>query len=347
MLATDRILDKYLHTPLTELCAEAHNIRMQKNPHPRVTWQIDRNVNIGNGCMSGCKFCTFHCRAGSTREFTTTIAQYKQKIDELFALGGNQLLLQGGLHPQRGIEFYEDLFSTLKSLYPSLKLHALGPPEIVHIAKVSNLSYRNVLERLVAAGLDSLPGAGAEILVDRVRQILSPHKASVDEWCAAMHEAHFLNLTTSATMMFGHIETARERIEHLLRIRMLQDARPAGSKGFTAFIAWTAQLDKLRHTSIFRAAPPVSSEEYLRTIAIARIVLDNVDHIQASWLTTGTDVALQCLRAGADDLGSIMIEENVLASAGSRRKMDAEAMQLLIRSAGFEPCLRNQRYESV
>jgi cyclic dehypoxanthinyl futalosine synthase len=345
MLTEDQALDLYRNAPTATLAAEAHRLRMQKVPRNEVTWQIDRNVNIDNVCISGCKFCTFHCGLHSPKAFTTAIDEYRQKIDELFALGGNQLLLQGGLHPQYGIEFYEELFGTLKKMYPALKLHALGPPEIAHIARLSKLSYRDVLQRLMTTGLDSLPGAGAEILIERVRKLLSPAKPDVQAWCDVMHEAHILNLTTSATMMFGHIETPRERIQHLLRIRDLQEVRPSGSKGFTAFIAWTAQLGRVRHLPIFKNTMPVSADEYIRTIAISRIVLCNIDHIQASWLTMGADVAAECLRAGTDDLGSIMIEENVLTSAGSTVRLDATAMQNIIRNAGFEPRLRNQQYE--
>ncbi|GHT68207.1 cyclic dehypoxanthine futalosine synthase [Bacteroidia bacterium] len=347
MLTEDQALDLYLNAPLRELTDAAHHLRLQKNPQNKVSWQIDRNVNICNACISGCKFCTFHCGLHSPQAFTTTIEEYKQKIDELFAQGGDQLLLQGGLHPHYGIAFYEDLLGTLKKLYPTLKLHALGPPEIAHIARLSKLSYRVVLQRLTEAGLDSLPGAGAEILVERVRQQLSPGKPDVQAWCGVMHEAHCLHLTTSATMMFGHIETPRERIQHLMRIRDLQNAKPDDSQGFTAFIAWTAQLDKVRHLPIFKDVKAVSNEEYIRTIAISRLVLHNIPHIQASWLTVGADVAKQCLYAGADDLGSIMIEENVLSSAGSTRRMNAKEMQATIRSAGFEPWLRNQKYETV
>jgi cyclic dehypoxanthinyl futalosine synthase len=345
MLSPQQALDLYLHAPLPDLMAQAHGIRMQKMPHKRVTWQIDRNINIGNACIAACKFCSFHCKVGSLKEFTTSIQQYQQKIDQLFALGGNQILLQGGMHPRRSIEFYETLFACLKSLYPALKLHALGPAEIVHISKLSGISCKEVLQRLMAAGLDSLPGAGAEILVDRVRKILSPRKATTQEWCNAMHAAHALYLTTSATMVIGHIESMEERIEHLFRIRELQNARPARSKGFTAFIVWTMQFDKLRKLKVFRQVQPVSPQEYMRTIAISRIILDNIDHIQASWLTAGVDTALQCLHAGADDMGSIMIEENVLKSAGITTSLNQETMQQAIISAGFQPTLRNQQYD--
>ncbi|GHT10168.1 cyclic dehypoxanthine futalosine synthase [Bacteroidia bacterium] len=346
ILTESEALDLYLNAPLQELTAAAHRLRMQKIPRQEVSWQIDRNVNICNVCISGCKFCTFHCGLQSPLAFTTSIDEYKQKIEELFAQGGNQLLLQGGLHPHYGIEFYEDLLRTLKHNYPTLKLHALGPPEIAHIATLSHLTHRKVLQRLMAAGLDSLPGAGAEILVERVRQQLSPRKPSVQAWCDVMHEAHLLHLTTSATMMFGHIETPRERIQHLLLIRELQNAKPNNSNGFTAFIPWTAQLEHTRHLPIFKNVQAVSDAEYIRTIAISRLVLHNISHIQASWLTVGTAVAQQCLHAGADDLGSIMIEENVLSSAGSHRQLDAAAMQAVISNAGFTPWQRNQKYEA-
>ncbi|MDR1169876.1 MAG: CofH family radical SAM protein, partial [Prevotellaceae bacterium] len=266
--------------------------------------------------------------------------------EELFRRGGNQLLLQGGLHPGYGLEFYCSLFRELKAKYPDLKLHALGPPEIAHIARIEKKSYRLVLEELVKSGLDSLPGAGAEILSDRVRKELSPGKPDVKAWIDVMHEAHALNLPTSATMMFGHIETLSERIEHLLLIRDLQDKRPAGTCGFLAFICWPVQSagTRMAKKHVIR---PVSPSEYVRMVAISRIALVNINNIQASWLTVGKDTAQICLHSGANDFGSIMIEENVVSAAGASHRFDAKGIQDAIREAGFDPWLRNQKYEKA
>ena len=331
--------------PLERLAAVADEVRRNVVPDPNVvTWQIDRNVNITNVCISGCKFCNFHCKPHEAeREFITTIDEYRSKIDRMLELGGDQLLLQGGLHPKLGVEFYEELFRELKRLYPEVRLHALGAPEVAHVAKVSGISTREALERLVAAGLDSLPGAGAEILVDRVRKQISPAKPSVEEWLQVMHQAHEMNLPTSATMMYGHIETPRERIDHLLKIRDLQSQCPAGNWGFIAFIPWI-----FRSTGTRLEREGVKSEfsplEYIRMIAVSRLVLNNINNIQASWLTVGKATAQLALHSGANDMGSIMIEENVVSSAGANNSFDAEGIQKAIREAGFEPRLRDQLY---
>ena len=331
--------------PLERLAAVADEVRRNVVPDPKVvTWQIDRNVNITNVCISGCKFCNFHCKPHEEeREFITTIEEYRSKIDRMLELGGDQLLLQGGLHPKLGVEFYEELFRELKKMYPEVRLHALGAPEVAHVAKVSGISTREALERLVAAGLDSLPGAGAEILVDRVRKQISPAKPSVEEWLQVMHQAHEVNLPTSATMMYGHIETPRERIDHLLKIRDLQAQCPAGNWGFIAFIPWI-----FRSTGTRLEREGVRSEfsplEYIRMIAVSRLVLNNINNIQASWLTVGKATAQLALHSGANDMGSIMIEENVVSSAGANNSFDAEGIQKAIREAGFEPRLRDQLY---
>ena len=331
--------------PLERLAAVADEVRRNVVPDPKVvTWQIDRNVNITNVCISGCKFCNFHCKPHEAeREFITTIEEYRSKIDRMLELGGDQLLLQGGLHPKLGVEFYEELFRELKKMYPEVRLHALGAPEVAHVAKVSSISTREALERLVAAGLDSLPGAGAEILVDRVRKQISPAKPSVEEWLQVMHQAHEMNLPTSATMMYGHIETPRERIDHLLKIRDLQAQCPAGNWGFIAFIPWI-----FRSTGTRLEREGVKSEfsplEYIRMIAVSRLVLNNINNIQASWLTVGKATAQLALHSGANDMGSIMIEENVVSSAGANNSFDAEGIQKAIREAGFEPRLRDQLY---
>ena len=335
----------YENAPLELLAAEADALRQSSVPDPNVvTWQIDRNVNTTNVCTSGCLFCNFHCKPHQTdKHYITTIEQYCEKIETMLALGGNQLLLQGGMHPKLGIEFYEELFRELKRLYPNVRLHALGAPEVAHIAKISGLTTMKTLERLVAAGLDSLPGAGAEILVPRVRKIISPAKPSVEQWLEVMHEAHLLNLPTSATMMYGHIETPRERIEHLIRIRDLQAQVPAGHYGFIAFIPWIFRSTgtRLEQQGVVTSFSPL---EYIRIIAVSRLVLNNIRNIQASWLTVGKDTAQVALHSGANDFGSIMIEENVVSSAGANNHFDATGIQKAIREAGFEPRLRDQLY---
>ncbi len=333
------------NVPVAELAALADGLRRMRVDDPAVvTWQIDRNVNITNVCISGCRFCNFHCRPAEVeRAYITTIGEYREKIEGMLALGGDQLLLQGGLHPGLGIDFYEGLFRELKNAYPQVKLHALGAPEVAHIARISGLSVGDTLERLVAAGLDSLPGAGAEILTDRVRRIISPAKPSVAEWCEVMRVAHRMNLPTSATMMYGHVETIAERIEHLLLIRDLQAEVPEGNWGFTAFIPWIFRSDgtALAREGVGGAFSPL---EYIKMIALSRIVLHNIRNIQASWLTVGKATAQVALHSGANDMGSIMIEENVVSSAGARNRFDAEGIQAAIREAGFTPRLRDQLY---
>lgn len=331
--------------PLNELMVVANELRQKHVRGNGVSWQIDRNVNITNVCISGCTFCNFHCKLHEQdKSYTTTIEEYVEKIEELFQYGGDQLLLQGGLHPQYGLKFYKDLFSQLKQRYPSLKLHALGPPEIAHIARIEKMSYREVLEQLVDAGLESLPGAGAEILCDRVRKQLSPGKPDTQAWFDVMREAHKMNLATSATMVFGHIETIEERIQHLIKIRELQDEKPQGHYGFLAFICWPMQLKGTKFGQYVQPKP-VSTEEYIRMVAISRIMLNNVANIQASWLTVGKDTAQLCLHAGANDMGSIMIEENVVSSAGAEYSFNAEGIQKAIIEAGYTPWLRDQKYQ--
>lgn len=346
-LSVDEGLFLYENAPLEELVYIGDQLRQKQKQGNIVTWQIDRNVNITNACISQCKFCNFYKKPNNEDVYITSIEEYKPKIEELFRLGGNQLLLQGGLHPKLKLDFYKNLFSELKSLYPNIKLHALGPPEVVHLARLDKKSYREVLEELMASGLDSLPGAGAEILCDRVRKSISPAKANTQQWLDVMHEAHKLNMLTSATMMFGHIETKRERIDHLVAIREVQSEKPESAPGFLAFIPWPFQDENTFLQKKFGISNQVRSEEYVRTIAIARIMLPNIQNIQASWLTVGKDVAQLCLHAGANDFGSIMIEENVVSSAGASYKFDAEGIQNAIREAGFEPQLRNQKYEFI
>jgi cyclic dehypoxanthinyl futalosine synthase len=338
------ILELY-ELPLATLIGKAHELRMKLHPTKEVTWIIDRNVNITNVCVSQCMFCNF-CRTKNSNEaYITTIDEYRRKIEELLSIGGNQLLIQGGLHPELGLSFYVNLFSQLKREYPEIKLNALGPPEIVYLAKKEKKSYEDILKTLIDAGLDSLPGAGAEILSDRVRRILSPAKCSSNEWLDVMRIAHRLGLVTTATMVFGHIETIEERIQHLLLIKSLQDEKPSGSYGFLNFILWPMQLVGTRLRKKYNIKP-VSISEYVRMLAISRIVLSNIPHIQVSWLTVGKEVAQLCLHAGADDMGSIMIEENVVSSAGATKViMTTEEMKQTIIEAGFIPRRRNQKFE--
>ncbi len=336
----------YERAPLADLAAAADMRRRDVVVDPNiVTWQIDRNVNITNVCISGCKFCNFHCKPHqSDRHFITSIEEYRAKIERMLELGGDQLLLQGGLHPQLGISFYEDLFSSLKAEYPEVRLHALGAPEIAHIARISNISTLETLQRLTKVGLDSLPGAGAEILDPKVRRKISPAKPSVEEWIDVMREAHSLNIATSATMMYGHIETPRNRVEHLFRIRDLQAEVPAGSWGFIAFIPWIfhSQGTQLEREGVVSHLSPI---EYIRLIAVSRLILCNIRNIQASWLTVGKATAQIALHSGANDFGSIMIEENVVSSAGADNQFDAIGIKKAIREAGFTPKLRDQLYQ--
>jgi cyclic dehypoxanthinyl futalosine synthase len=331
--------------PLGELMMIGHELRKLHHPGNKVTWIIDRNVNITNACISGCKFCNFYKPVRSKKVYVTTPEEYDQKIAEMMALGGIQLLLQGGMHPSLGLDFYTGLFRDLKQRYPRLLLHALGPPEIVHLAKMESLGFREVLQMLMDSGLDSLPGAGAEILSDRVRKILSPAKCTVREWLDVMKAAHSLGLVTSATMMFGHIETLQERMDHLVYIRKTQSEKPSKAKGFLSFIPWPFQDENTVLKKKKGISNQVTPEEYIRMIAISRIMLPNIPNIQASWLTVGKETAQMCLYSGANDFGSIMIEENVVSVAGATHHLDAEGMKDAIREAGFQPQLRNQQFE--
>ena len=346
-LSADEGIALYQQAPLEELIFIGDRIRQVHLPGNNVGWMIDRNVNITNICFSQCTFCNFCRKKGSPDAYTTSISDYIKKIDELLALGGDQLLLQGGMNPDLGIEFYTGLFKNLKDLYPGLKLHALGPPEIVYLSKKEKLSYSEVLKKLADAGLDSLPGAGAEILADRVRKIVSPAKASTEEWLEVMREAHRLNLPTSATMMYGHLETVEERIGHLIKIRELENEKPKGHYGFIAFIPWPFQDEGTVLSEKFGIKSTYNGPDYIRLIAVSRIMLNNIKNLQASLLTVGREIAMLSLHAGANDLGSIMIEENVVSSAGANNMFDAGEIQEIIREAGFNPVRRNQKYEPV
>jgi cyclic dehypoxanthinyl futalosine synthase len=331
--------------PTAELMAIGHQLRMIQKPDNIVTWQIDRNVNTTNVCVANCKFCNFYRKPGHEESYITDIETYKIKIEETIKYGGDQLLLQGGHHPDLGLSFYTDLFSTLKKLYPEIKLHSLGPPEIAHICKLEGLSHTEVLSALKKAGLDSLPGAGAEILNNRVRRLLAKGKCSGEEWLNVMRAAHQLHITTSATMMFGHIETIYERMEHLVWIRQVQSEKPADAKGFLAFIPWPYQDEGTLLQKMRNIRNHVTGDEYVRMIAICRMMLPNIKNIQASWLTVGKPIAQLCLQAGANDFGSIMIEENVVSAAGAPHRFTSKSIQQAIEEAGFEPRLRTQQYE--
>lgn len=345
-LSIDEGIFLFKHAPLTALAQTAHALRLRKAHPGQVTWIIDRNLNTTNVCIANCKFCNFYRIPGHAESYITDINTYRKKIDETIRYGGEQLLLQGGHHPDLGLSFYTNIFREIKKYYPNIKLHALGPPEIAHIAKLEKTSHTEVLKALIEAGMDSLPGAGAEILNDRVRRLISKGKCGGGEWLDVMRAAHKLHLTTSATMMFGHIETIEERFEHLALIRQVQSEKPEGAKGFVAFIPWPFQDDGTllrRHKGIRNR---VSGDEYIRMIAMSRIMLPNINNIQASWLTVGKEIAQVCLHSGANDFGSIMIEENVVSAAGAPHRFTYKTMQEAIKQAGFEPVLRNQQYES-
>lgn len=335
----------YEHAPLTELMYVADELRKKQVPHGKVTWQIDRNVNTTNVCVANCKFCNFFRVPGHKDAYITDMATYRKKITETLQLGGDQLLLQGGHHPELGLSFYVDIFRSIKSEFPQIKLHTLGPPEVAHICKLEKMSHRDVLIALKEAGMDSLPGAGAEILIDRVRRLISKGKCGSDEWLEIMRQAHQLHITTSATMMFGHVETIEERFIHLTKIREVQAEKPADAKGFLAFIPWTFQDVDTLLTRIRGVHNLTTADEYIRMIALSRIMLPNVKNIQASWLTVGKQTAQVCLHGGANDFGSIMIEENVVSAAGAPHRFTYKTIQEAIQQAGFEPQLRNQQYE--
>jgi len=344
--ATEALL-LYEQAPLSSLMFFADVVRQRFHDDKTVGWIIDRNVNITNICFSQCRFCNF-CRTDKSEDaYVTTDNEYDTKISELIAIGGDQLLLQGGMNPALDLNYYTTLFRNLKHRWPNIKLHALGPPEIVYIAKKERASYHYVLTALKEAGLDSLPGAGAEILVDRVRKQVSPAKATTEEWLGVMREAHILNLPTSATMMFGHAETHSERIEHLIRLRDLQDEKPEGHDGFITFIPWPFMDRGTVLADRYGIKSNVSAADYLRIIAISRLVLDNISNIQSSILTVGKETAMVTLHGGANDLGSVMIEENVVSAAGEAFRFGPSEMIQIITDAGFIPVRRDQRYQPV
>lgn len=333
------------HASTTQLMYVANAIRQHHNPNNIVTWIIDRNVNTTNVCIANCKFCNFFRKPGHAESYITSLETYREKIEETIRYGGEQLLLQGGHHPDLGLQYYVDLFRSLKEMYPNVKLHALGPPEVAHITKLEQSTHTEVLKALKEAGLDSLPGAGAEILSDRVRRLISKGKCTGGEWLDVMRAAHQLDITTSATMMFGHIETFQERFEHLVALRQVQSEKPAHAKGFLAFIPWPFQDEGTLLKKLRGIQNNVSSDEYIRMLALCRMMLPNIRNVQASWLTVGKKVAQVCLHGGANDFGSIMIEENVVSVAGAPHRFTSQGIQDAIKEAGFVPQLRNQQYE--
>lgn len=309
-------------------------------PARAVTYIVDRNINFTNICVSGCAFCAFFRSPGASDGYLLTTDEVLAKVRETVALGGTGVMLQGGLHPRLSIEYYENLIRTIKSEFPDLEIHSLSPPEVVHIAKVSGLDTLTVLRRLKEVGLDSLPGGGAEILVDRVRKLISPRKATAGEWLEVMRQAHQIGLRTTATMMFGSVETEEERIEHLRRVRELQDE----TGGFRAFIPWTFQQ---ANTALAGRVRPATGVDYLLMLAVSRIYLDNFRNIQASWVTQGLKVGQVALYFGANDLGSTMIEENVVRAAGVTYEATRRDIEHAIRSAGFTPVQRRANYQPV
>src|SRR6187455_1689693 len=330
-------LELYRHAPTALLGRLADDIRARKHPDRVVTYIIDRNVNYTNVCVARCNFCAFYRPVGSGDGYVLGFEEIFRKIDETIALGGGQLLLQGGHNPDLPIEWYVDLFKAVKSRYPTFRLHALSPPEVLHISRLSRLPVPEVIERLVEAGLDSIPGGGAEILVDRIRRLLNCYgKATADEWLGVMQEAHRHGLRTTATMMYGHVETLEERIEHMIRLREVQDE----TGGFTAFITWSYQPE---HTEL--GGGEATGIEYLRMLALSRIVLDNFPSLQASWVTQGGKVGQLSLAFGANDMGSVMIEENVVRAAGASYCMDEVEIVRNIENAGFVAKRRNMHYD--
>ena len=312
-------------------------VRRKKHPEPVVTYVIDRNINYTDICISACKFCAFYKGPEDAEGSVISFEELKKKIDETQELGGTQILLQGGLHPDKQLEFYEDMLRFIKKT--GIHIHGFSPPEICHFAKVSGLSVAEVIERLRQAGLDSMPGGGAEILSDRVRRMAAPKKCSADAWIDVMRQAHLQGMKTTATMMFGHIETLEERLEHLLRIRDLQEK----TGGFTAFIPWPFQPANTAFSDI----PKTTAHAYLKMLAWSRIVLDNVANIQASWVTQGPKVAQISLFFGANDFGSTMIEENVVAAAGVTFRLSESEIRSLVKGAGFMPQQRTMDYSFV
>ena len=313
----------------------AHEVRTELHQEKMVTYIVDRNINYTNVCISACMFCAFFRAPGSKNGYVLSFDELGRKISETIELGGEQILLQGGMNPDLSIDFYQEMLRFIKAQYPQLAVHGFSPPEIAYLSEKSGLSTAKVISVLRSSGLDSIPGGGAEILVDRVREELSPRKCISDQWLEVMRQAHLQGIKTTATMMFGHVETFEERLVHLEKLRALQDE----TSGFTAFIPWTFQPG---NTQV--RVCETSSVEYLKFLALSRLFLDNIPNIQASWVTQGAKVGQLALLWGANDFGSTMIEENVVAAAGVSFKMPEKEMRELIRNAGFEPKKRRMDY---
>lgn len=328
----------YENASIHDLGALAHDVRLRKHPEPIVTYVADRNINYSNICSCGCHFCAFFKAPGQDGGYVISEEELSEKIEETLALGGTQILMQGGHHPDLPFSFYEDLLHFIRSKFPQIHVHAFSPPEIHYFANLYGMSVAEVIQRLHAAGLHSIPGGGAEILVNAVRERVSPNKCSADAWLGVMEEAHRQGLRTTATMMFGHEETPRHRLEHLFALRAVQDR----TGGFTAFIPWTFQPE---NTNII--ARPQTAPEYLRMLALSRIVLDNFDNLQVSWVTMGPKVAQLALYFGGNDFGSLMIEENVVRAAGVCFRLTREEIHRLVDAAGFRPVQRNMTYELI
>ena len=352
-LTPDDALWALQHADFLELGAAASAMRARVVPGDDVTFIVDRNVNYTNVCVSGCRFCAFYASPGSDAAYVLSREELAEKVAETIELEGTAILLQGGMHPDLGIAWYEEMLSAIKEDHPGIHVHGFGPPEIVHIARLSGISIADTLRRLRDAGLDSLPGGGAEILVDRVRSHVSPRKATSDEWLDVMREAHRLEISTTATMMFGGLETLEERVEHLVRIREVQDEAVAGGHvGFRAFIPWSFQpgnteLAEDEYSARGEVLAAASGHEYLRTLAVSRLFLDNVRNVQASWVTQGAKIGQIALAFGANDMGSTMIEENVVAAAGTRFMLARDELVRLIADAGYHPVQRDTLYREV
>ena len=316
--------------------------RQQKKEDSIVTYILDRNINYTNVCVANCAFCAFYRKLNDEDAYVLSREEIDKKIEETIALGGIQILMQGGLNPQLKLEYYTELFKHIKSKFPSIHLHALSPPEVLYIAKIMKMSVADVIRELRSAGLDSIPGGGAEILVEEVRKIMAPNKWHPDEWIEVMRQAHKQGMKTTATMMFGSVESEEDRLKHMLLIRDLQDE----TSGFTAFIPWTFQPENNRLGEMVDYQK-ATAFEYLQTTAISRLMLDNFNNIQASWVTMGEKVAQLSLKYGVNDFGSLMIEENVVREAGASNCMTEEKMRSLITDMGYEPRRRNQRYELI
>ncbi|HDQ40439.1 MAG TPA: dehypoxanthine futalosine cyclase [Desulfonatronum sp.] len=328
-------LELWRETDVIELGALAHARRMRVHPEFTVTYIVDRNINYTNVCVSGCKFCAFYRPPGHSEGYVLSREQLALKVQETLDLGGRQILLQGGMNPELDMDFYESMLAFIKQAFPRVAVHGFSPPEINFLAERSGLDLRTVIHRLIKAGLDSIPGGGAEILVDEIRRDISPRKCSTDAWLEVMAEAHQLGLKTTATMMFGHREDISDRVEHLFRVRDLQDR----TGGFTAFIPWTFQPQNTRID-----VPEASSTEYLKFLALSRLFLDNIANIQASWVTQGPHIGQMALHWGANDFGSTMIEENVVAATGVHFLLPEDELRALVRGAGFEPRRRRMDY---